>query len=156
MDEVKLGLTNRLVLRFFHDLLAKVSKLCVNPAVCLDVNKPVEIVSLRHSCNSAILRKHPKSLDECVSGGVSEMRSEVIGGDSFRFLHVFLREDRALLGREGIRMQLDIPLREEFIRGKVGPAGELLADFVADFPSAVFPFLGHCALMLALGTGGGG
>ena len=56
MYEVELSLTKRLVLGLFHDLLAKVSKLCVNPAVCLDVNKPVEIVSLRHSCSAACNR----------------------------------------------------------------------------------------------------
>src|SRR6266566_1927642 len=110
MDKIKLRLTCRLVLGLFHNLRLKVSKLLVKASICLDVNEPVEIVSLRHSCTATILREEAKSFDQSVSGGVAEIGSKVIWRDPSSLLDVFLWKHLALCRGEEIGMELQVTL----------------------------------------------
>jgi len=123
-----------LVLGLFHDLPLEVSKLCVNPAICLDVNEPVEIVSLRHSRTAAICRKKAQSFDQSVSGSVAEVGCEVIWRDSPSLLDVFFWEHLPLLRGEEVWVELQVTLREKLVGGEGRRGFEGVADIVTQNP----------------------
>ena len=46
MHQIQLRLAQGLILRLIQNILFTVTKLLVKPSICLDVNDPVEVISL--------------------------------------------------------------------------------------------------------------
>src|SRR5882724_4635291 len=92
MYEINLRLRISLFLSGGHYALSKIPKLRVKSSICFNINKSIEIITLRHTSTSPIGSEHSKALNQSVATRIAKVRCKVIGVHSVFLLDVVLRE----------------------------------------------------------------
>src|SRR5882672_4796035 len=116
MDQIDLGLREGLILCRIHYALSKIPKLRVKSSICLNINKSIEIITLRHTSTSPIGSEHSQALNESVATRIAKVRRKVIGVYSVFLLDVVFRERGLLFLTQEVGVKLDPALREQLIR----------------------------------------
>src|SRR5258707_3890385 len=153
MDQIELGFAQSLILCRIHYALSKIPKLRVKSSICFNINKSIEIITLRHTRTSPIGSEHSQALNESVATRIAKVRRKVIGVYSVFLLDVVFRERGFLVLREEVWVELDPALSEQLIRCKVRPRSQLFPAFVPKVRSTLFPLRGLRSLLLLLGSG---
>src|SRR5882724_5192654 len=119
MYEINLRLRISLFLSGGHYALSKIPKLRVKSSICFNINKSIEIITLRHTSGLAITSEHTQSFNQSVATRIAEVRCKVIGVNSVSLLDVVFGEGGLLLFREEVGVELDPTFREQFVRSEV-------------------------------------
>src|SRR6266436_2265327 len=88
MDQIELGFREGLILCCIHYALSKIPKLRVKPSICLNINKPIEIITLRHTSTSPIGSEHSQALNQSVATRIAKVRRKAIWVNSVFLLDV--------------------------------------------------------------------
>src|SRR5882724_1825877 len=119
MNEINLRLRISLFLSGGHYALSKIPKLRVKSSIRLNINKSIEIITLRHTSTSPIGSEHSQALNQSVATRIAKVRRKVIGVNSVFLLDVVFWERGFLVLAQEVRMKLDPTLGEQLIRGEV-------------------------------------
>src|SRR6267154_6068531 len=121
VNDVKLSLREGLILCRIHYALPKIPKLRVKSSICFNINKSIEIITLRHTSTSAIGSEHSQALNQSVATRIAKVRRKVIGVYSVFLLDVVFGDGGLLFLREEVGVELYASLGKQLIRCKIGP-----------------------------------